>query len=72
MAAWRPWERQKPEKGGSLYDFIDQSEMFHNPVAKEDRSIMNVIFTLPTQEDTKAFFADGRRAGDDQQKGTAA
>lgn len=55
-------ERRNREKAALLYDFIDQSEMFHNPVAKEDRSIMNVIFTLPTQEDTKAFLrmAEGR------------
>lgn len=48
-------EQRNREKAAMLYDFIDRSQVFHNPVAKEDRSIMNVTFTLPTPEDTKAF-----------------
>ena len=43
------------EKSGMLYDFLEESKLFHSPVAKEDRSIMNVTFTLPTQERTDEF-----------------
>lgn len=55
-------ERRNTEKAALLYDVLDASSMFKNPVAKEDRSIMNVTFTLPTQEDTDAFLnmAKGR------------
>lgn len=33
-------------KAGKLYDFIDTSSFYDNPVAVTDRSIMNVPFTL--------------------------
>ncbi|HJS78860.1 MAG TPA: 3-phosphoserine/phosphohydroxythreonine transaminase [Burkholderiales bacterium] len=39
-------ERKNVEKAKLLYDYLDSSEFFHNPVAKEDRSRMNVPFTL--------------------------
>ncbi len=50
-------EKRNREKSAVLYDLIDSSEIFNNPVVKKDRSIMNVTFTLPTDEDTKAFLA---------------
>lgn len=55
-------ERINTAKANMLYKAIDESEVFNNPVAHEDRSIMNVTFTLPTQEDTDAFLnmAGGR------------
>src|SRR3954462_1599806 len=39
-------EKRNIAKSKLLYDFIDSSGLFHNPVAKEDRSRMNVPFTL--------------------------
>src|SRR5947209_8043500 len=39
-------EKRNIEKARLLYDFLDASEFFRNPVAKEDRSRMNVPFTL--------------------------
>ena len=51
------------EKSGMLYEYIDNSAVFNNPVAKEDRSIMNVIFTLPTQDDTDAFLKLAKSKG---------
>ena len=56
-------ERRNRKKAGILYDLIDSSKVFNNPVAHEDRSIMNVVFTLPTQEDTKAFIAMAKGRG---------
>ena len=50
-------EERNTKKAALLYDLIDNSKVFNNPAAKEDRSIMNVTFTLPTQEDTDAFIA---------------
>ncbi|WP_445116244.1 3-phosphoserine/phosphohydroxythreonine transaminase [Acinetobacter sp. WZC-1] len=34
------------EKAGLLYGYIDSSEFYHNPIALQNRSIMNVPFTL--------------------------
>jgi phosphoserine aminotransferase len=39
-------ERRNAEKAKTLYDYLDQSKFFKNPIAKEDRSRMNVPFTL--------------------------
>jgi len=39
-------ERRNIEKSKLLYDYLDRSRLFRNPVAKEDRSRMNVPFTL--------------------------
>ena len=43
------------EKASALYSFIDDSKLYTNPVRPCDRSIMNVTFTLPSEEDTKEF-----------------
>ncbi len=42
-------------KARILYDFLDSSSFFHNPVAREDRSIMNVPFTLKDEALDDAF-----------------
>ena len=39
-------EKTNMQKAKLLYDYLDQSAFFRNPVAKEDRSRMNVPFTL--------------------------
>jgi phosphoserine aminotransferase len=39
-------ERRNAEKAKALYSYLDQSKFFKNPIAKEDRSRMNVPFTL--------------------------
>ncbi len=43
------------EKARLLYDFIDNSKIYKNPVRECDRSITNVVFTLPSDEDTREF-----------------
>ncbi len=50
-------EAENRRKAALLYDTLDASALFQNPVAKEDRSITNVTFTLPTAEETTAFLA---------------
>ena len=37
-------------KANMLYDFIDNSSLFSNPVNKKDRSMMNVTFVTPSEE----------------------
>jgi len=39
-------EKRNIAKAKLLYEFLDSSGFFHNPVAAEDRSRMNVPFTL--------------------------
>ena len=55
-------EKRNHDRAAALYEHIDNSEIFNNPVRPCDRSITNVTFTLPTQEDTDAFLkmAKGR------------
>jgi phosphoserine aminotransferase len=48
-------EKKNIEKAQLLYDFLDASRFFRNPVAKEDRSRMNVPFTLANPELDGAF-----------------
>ncbi len=48
-------EKINNEKSSMLYDFIDNSKVFNNPVNKIDRSIMNVTFTLPDKQSTEDF-----------------
>ncbi len=59
----RAMEARNRAKASLLYDLIDNSKLFANRVAPEDRSIMNVVFTLPTQEDTEAFLALAKSRG---------
>ena len=53
-------ERRNKIKASMLYDLIDNSAIYKNPVAKEDRSITNVVFTLPNQELTDKFIAQAK------------
>lgn len=39
-------EKRNIEKAQLVYDFIDQSQFFKSPVRKQDRSRMNIPFTL--------------------------
>ena len=50
-------EAENRRKAALLYETLDASSIFRNPVAVEDRSITNVTFFLPTEEDTAAFLA---------------
>ena len=56
-------EKRNTEKAAMLYDAIDSSSIFNNPVNKEDRSIMNVTFTLPDEDMTKEFLAMTQERG---------
>jgi phosphoserine aminotransferase len=48
-------EKQNIEKAKVLYDCLDSSQFFASPVAKEDRSRMNVPFTLKDKSRDDAF-----------------
>ncbi|MBQ1958936.1 MAG: 3-phosphoserine/phosphohydroxythreonine transaminase, partial [Firmicutes bacterium] len=56
-------ERRNVEKAQMLYDYIDSSELFSCPVAKEDRSIMNVVFVTGNADLDKKFVAEAKEVG---------
>lgn len=51
------------KKASILYDFLDGSKMFHNPVKKSDRSMMNVTFVTDSDELNAKFVKDAAEAG---------
>ncbi len=50
-------------KAGLLYDYIDESDFYFNPVEKPYRSIMNVPFVTPSTELDAQFVAEASKAG---------
>ena len=62
-------ERKNVEKAALLYDFLDQSSFYRNPVRREDRSRMNVPFTLANEALDGAFLKGAEEAGMVQLKG---
>ncbi|MCL1867279.1 MAG: 3-phosphoserine/phosphohydroxythreonine transaminase [Oscillospiraceae bacterium] len=51
------------KKANLLYDFIDGSKMFSNPVVKKDRSLMNVTFVTGNEELDKKFIEGAKKEG---------
>lgn len=51
------------QKAALLYDTIDQSALYHNNIAHENRSRMNVIFTLSDPTLEARFFKEAKQAG---------
>jgi phosphoserine aminotransferase len=62
-------EKKNIEKANLLYDFLDQSSYFKNPVRKEDRSRMNVPFTLKDEAMDEEFLKGAKALGMQQLKG---
>jgi phosphoserine aminotransferase len=56
-------EQQNREKAEKLYQAIDDSGFYSNPVAKNCRSWMNVPFTLAKPELDKTFLSEANAAG---------
>ncbi len=51
------------KKAAMLYDYIDSSRLYTAPVAKEDRSLMNVVFVTGDAELDKKFVAEAKEHG---------
>jgi phosphoserine aminotransferase len=62
-------ERQNIAKAKLLYDYLDQTQFYANPVRKEDRSRMNVPFKLADEKLDEAFLKGAREHGMLQLKG---
>ena len=50
-------------KAKKLYNFIDRSEFYYNPVSIKNRSIMNVPFFLTNPDLDSEFLHDAENAG---------
>jgi len=57
------------KKAGILYDYLDSQDFYSNPVAKEDRSRMNVPFKLRDESLDAKFLAEAEARGLSQLKG---
>jgi phosphoserine aminotransferase len=62
-------EKRNIQKAKLLYDYLDQSSFFKNPVAKEDRSRMNIPFTLKDKAFDEPFLKGAAERGMIQLKG---
>ena len=56
-------------KAQLIYDIIDGGDFYRSPVAREDRSRMNVPFTLPSEDLDAPFLEEARQNGLLQLKG---
>ncbi|KAI4453669.1 phosphoserine aminotransferase [Holotrichia oblita] len=51
------------DKAALLYNFIDSTDFYTNPVNKADRSIMNIPFKSPSEELDEKFLKEATAAG---------
>ncbi len=57
-------EKRNREKAEILYGAIDRNADFYRaPVERESRSVMNVVFRLPTEELDTAFVSEAKKQG---------
>lgn len=63
MGGLEVMKQRNEKKAAVLYDFLDQSGLFHGTVRKEDRSLMNVPFVTGNEELDKKFVAEASAAG---------
>ena len=57
------------KKAKILYDYLDESKMFHGTVVPKDRSLMNVPFVTGDAELDAKFVAEAKAAGFENLKG---
>ena len=62
-------ELRNRAKAKLLYDYLDETEFYFSPVAREGRSLMNVPFRLKNDQFDAAFLKESAARGLDQLKG---
>ena len=55
-------ESEAAQKAALLYDIIDDGNYYHCPVSQENRSHMNVVFRLPSEDLESKFLAEAEQA----------
>jgi len=64
LGGMKAMEEHNAAKAAELYNAIDGSEGFYNcPVEKRVRSLMNVVFRLPSEDLEKSFISQATEAG---------
>ena len=69
MGGLEAMKERNEKKAAILYDFLDQSELFHGTVEKKDRSLMNVPFVTGDKEMDAKFVKEAKEAGFENLKG---
>jgi phosphoserine aminotransferase len=69
LGGLKAMEEHNKAKAAILYDYLDNSKFYRNPVAKEDRSLMNVPFKLKDESLDDAFLKGAQAKGMIQLKG---
>ncbi len=69
LGGLKEMERTNMAKAALVYDYLDQTEFYHSPVAKDDRSRMNIPFTLRNSGLDAAFLKAADARGLTQLKG---
>ncbi|MDO5572405.1 MAG: 3-phosphoserine/phosphohydroxythreonine transaminase [bacterium] len=69
MGGLEAMKERNEKKAKILYDFLDQSKLFHGTVVKEDRSLMNVPFVTGSDELDAKFVKEAKEAGFESLKG---
>lgn len=62
-------KERNEKKAAILYEFLDQSKLFSNPVNPKDRSLMNVTFVTGNEELDAKFVKEAKAAGLESLKG---
>ncbi|UFS68704.1 3-phosphoserine/phosphohydroxythreonine transaminase [Geomonas sp. RF6] len=62
-------QKKNAEKAALIYDLLDSSSFYNNPVRREDRSLMNIPFTLAKPELDDEFLKGAKARGLVQLKG---
>jgi len=69
LGGLKAMEEHNKAKAALLYEYLDNSKFFRNPVAKADRSLMNVPFKLKDESLDDAFLKGAQARGMIQLKG---
>ena len=63
LGGLKAMEKRNREKAKLLYDFLDNSKLFHGTVVPEDRSLMNVPFVTGNADLDAKFVKEAEAAG---------
>ena len=56
-------QKTNEKKAGTLYGALDSSDFWKTPADKASRSIMNVVWRLPSEELEEKFVSEAKKAG---------
>ena len=56
-------EKENTTKAGLIYDVLDKSGFYKTAAERESRSLMNITFTLPSEDATERFLSEAKKSG---------